>query len=60
MLDKLQFINNELDRIEVRAESVMHMANVRGVLAQVMQEVMEQEKKEHEEPKAEEKKEGKK
>ena len=48
MLDKLQFINNELDRIEVRAESVMHMANVRGVLAQVMQEVMEQEKKEQE------------
>ena len=57
MLDKLQFINNELDHIEVRAESVMHMANVRGVLAQVMQEVMEQEKKEHEEQKE---KEGKK
>lgn len=48
MLDKLQFINNELDHIEVRAESVVHMANVRGVLAQVMQEVMEQEKKQKE------------
>ena len=54
MLDKLQFINNELDRIEVRAESVIHMANVRGVLAQVMQEVMEQEQKEHEEQKEQE------
>ena len=54
MLDKLQFINNELDRIEVRAESVLHMTNVRNVLAQVMQEVMEQEKKEHEEQKEKE------
>ena len=41
-LDKLQFINNELDHIEVRAESVMHMANVRNVLAQVIREVMAQ------------------
>lgn len=56
MLDKLQFINNELDRIEVRAESVMHMANVRGVLAQVMQEVMEREKKEQEQKEKEGKK----
>ena len=54
MLDKLQFINNELDRIEVRAESVIHMANVRGVLAQVMQEVMEQEKKKAEQEKEQE------
>lgn len=54
MLDKLQFINNELDHIEVRAESVVHMANVRGVLAQVMQEVMEQEKKKAEQEKEQE------
>lgn len=38
MLDKLQLINQELDLIEVRAASVMHMANVRALLGQVLQE----------------------